>query len=374
MTRVAVIGCGVVGAAIAYELSQNSDVQVMVFDRQPPATAATGAALGVLMGVVSRKAKGRAWALRETSLRRYQQLLTELEELGHPVPVNRQGIVLLCFDAAEIPAWNSLIEIRHQQGWPLQLWSVETLAEHCPQVQTTDVVAAIHSPSDLQINPTALTWALVHAAQQRGATFDFTCPVNPLIAPSGLTEPAACREIQTSKGVIEVDWVVVAAGLGSTELSARWATARSALVAVDIRPVLGQAVRLSLPKPLGRADYQPVITGHDIHIVPLGGGDYWVGATVEFPDEAGIPIAIPDRLDEVLQGAIALCPELANATIVQQWSGLRPRPHDRPAPVIELLPGSANILLATGHYRNGVLLAPATAIAIRDYILAEKPS
>jgi glycine/D-amino acid oxidase-like deaminating enzyme len=128
---------------------------------------------------------------------------------------------------------------------------------------------------------------------------------------------------------------------------------------------------------LGNPDWQPVITGDDVHIVPckdfgsMGSMDYWVGATVEFP--TGKSAIVPDetRLNDVLQRAIAFCPDLAQATVVRKWSGLRPRPDEQSAPVLGPLPGYNNVLLATGHYRNGVLLAPATAIAIRDAIVGK---
>jgi glycine oxidase len=124
---------------------------------------------------------------------------------------------------------------------------------------------------------------------------------------------------------------------------------------------LGQAIRLRLGQPLGDPEFQPVITGNDIHLVPLGNQEYWVGATVEF-SPAGQPLP-PDaaQLEAVWQGAIGLCPELANATLLKTWFGLRPRPQNRPAPIVEPLADSTNVFLATGHYRNGVLLAPATA-------------
>jgi glycine/D-amino acid oxidase-like deaminating enzyme len=132
--------------------------------------------------------------------------------------------------------------------------------------------------------------------------------------------------------------------------------------------VLGQAVRLKLNAPLGDRSFQPVITGDDVHIVPLGSGEYWVGATVEFPGATGEVAADPKSLQQVMTGAIALCPALANATLLKTWSGLRPRPQNRPAPVVERLSGYENILLATGHYRNGVLLAPATAEKVKEAI------
>jgi len=128
---------------------------------------------------------------------------------------------------------------------------------------------------------------------------------------------------------------------------------------------------LSAEHPLGNSDFQPVITSNDVRIVPLGGGEYWIGTTVEFPKDNQEIVPETELLQSVHQQAIALCPQLATATVIKTWSGLRPRPTGRPAPVIGKLPGFDRILLATGHYRNGVLLAPATAYAIREIITSK---
>ena len=376
MQQVAIVGCGVVGATIAYELSQIPDLAVTVFDRQPPAQAATGAALGVLMGIISQKTKGRAWAMREASLRRYATLLPELEAaIGQAIPHNSQGIVLLRFadledadsNTRKPPDWRSLVETRQAQGWTLELWQRDRLQACCPQVVNSRVTGAVYSPQDAQIDPTALTLALVAAAQQNGATFRFDTGVKGLIG-----SESTCR-LELETGESAADWIVIAAGLGSALLS------QLSLQPIALQPVLGQAMRVRLAQPLGDPAFQPVITGEDIHIVPLGkpdlgdrdlgDRDYWIGATVEFA--AGLDSPLPDAaaLESVWQSAIALCPALADATILQTWSGLRPRPQNHPAPIVEPLAGYRTVLLATGHYRNGVLLAPATAQQILAMIL-----
>jgi glycine/D-amino acid oxidase-like deaminating enzyme len=360
MTHVVVVGCGVVGAAIAYELSQFPDLSITVLDRQPPAQAATGAALGVLMGVISQKVKGNAWRMRQSSIQRYETLIPELEAIAQqPIPHNRQGILMLCFDAEALPKWQQLAETRQSQGWQLEIWNQENLHSRCPQINLEKVLAAIYSPQDRQVDPTALTLALVKAAQKKGVTFHFDAQVLGLKSDStdGLQ---ACQQIETTARNFPADWVVVAAGLGSTLLT------QAGIQPADIRPVLGQAVQLQLENPLGDRTFQPVITGDDIHIVPLSNGQYWIGATVEFPNDAGEVSADSAQLEGVLEGAIALCPALAQAKTLKAWSGLRPRPYGRPAPIIEPLSGYTNVLLATGHYRNGVLLAPATAQAVCD--------
>jgi glycine oxidase len=381
MIRVAIIGCGIVGASIAFELSHYPELKVTVFDKQPPAQAATGAALGVLMGVISHKTKGRNWHFRETSLQRYETLIPELETMtGRKIPVNKQGILMLCGKGEDLSKWEKLRSIRSSQGWKLEIWDLDRVRSQCPHLAVNDnIIAAIYSPCDRQIDPTALTLALVDAAKINGVNFEFGVEVTGLMGeqdacsttnliPCGtgilpVLENGAKCQIQTSSNKLEFDRLIIAAGLGSSALTA------SLNQLVDIRPVLGQALHLRSPNPLENPDFAPVITCNDVHIVPLGNREYWVGATVEFPLNGEEIVQNSEMLDEVMARAIAIFPALAKATIIRQWSGLRPRPEKRPAPIIDRLLSNSNILIASGHYRNGVLLAPATAQTIREMIL-----
>ncbi|MBE7382620.1 MAG: FAD-binding oxidoreductase [Leptolyngbya sp. SIO1E4] len=358
MAQVVLVGCGVVGAAIAYELSQQADLTITVLDRQLPAQGATGAALGILMGIISQKVKGRNWRLREASIRRYQTLLPELAAIGQPVPHNRHGILSLCFEATELPRWKSLQEIRHRQGWPLELWSPQQVANACPHLAIDQVVAGIYSPQDLQIAPKALTHALVQAAQQRGVDFHFEAPV------TGFQRRAdQVVAVQTEQANYPADWTILTAGLGSSALT------HELEQSLPLIPVLGQGLRVRVPQELGVSDFQPVVNGQDIHLVPMGDREYAVAATVEFP-ETGITQPLPQAaaLESLWQGAIAYCPALAQAKILETWYGLRPRPQGQAAPVIKHLEGYTNVILATGHYRNGILLAPATAQLVKSFL------
>jgi glycine oxidase len=370
MTQVVIIGCGVVGAAIAYELSQVPDLQVAVLDRQSPAQASTKAALGVLMGVISHKTRGRAWQLRQASMQRYETLIPELETLtGHHIPFNRQGILMLCQEE-DLESWEKLIATRASQGFALEVWDAAKVKSDCPQINGNYLTFAIYSPQDRQVDPVSLTLALVEGAKRNGVSFYFDTQVEEHGFNLNSGDRIQQITISGAPSRLDVDWLVVSAGLGSLPSLPM----KSSPLGFDVIPVLGQAVHLQLDRPLGRRDFQPVITGNDIHIVPLNGGqqatEYWVGATVEFPPNGREIEAAPSLLDEVMQQAIAFCPDLAAADIINTWSGLRPRPEGRSAPIIDYLPGFSNILLATGHYRNGVLLAPATAQAIRKMILS----
>jgi glycine/D-amino acid oxidase-like deaminating enzyme len=384
MKQVVIIGCGIVGAMIAYELSQIPELQITVFDRvatpleyraatpleyrQLPAPGSTGAALGVLMGIISqKKPKSRAWRWRRDSMQRYETLIPELEaRTGRQIPYNRHGILKLCFDADEIPKWEKWIEIRQTQGLKLEWLTIDALQERYPQIESDRVatpaeyrlLGAVYSPNDRQVDPVALTQALVEAATATGVTFHFGAVVTGVKTSD--SSPQVCQSLETTVGEFSADGFVVAAGLGSMPLTAAFQKP------VTVKPVLGQALHLKLPA--SACLPQPVVTGEDIHIVPLSDGECWVGATVEFPDDAGEIVADPKQLQAVLEGAIAFCPMLSQAQVLRHWSGLRPRPEGQAAPIVGYLEGYSNVLLATGHYRNGVLLAPATAQEITQLL------
>ena len=364
MSKIVIIGCGVIGAAIAYELSLIKGLNITVIEKNAPASGSTGAALGVLMGAISHKKKGRAWRFRSASLKRYQTLIRELEaKTAMKIPVNHQGIFKLLFEGDNLDKWHQLKEFRAKEGWELELGDRNFVTQYCPYLINENIIGAVYSPQDGQINPVKLTEALVAAATFNGVEFKFGVKVKDFVTHTDTEELSTCKHLETTAGTIEVEQLIISAGLGSTSLT------KSLQQAILIRPVLGQAIKLKLDLPLGNPDFKPVITGNDIHLVPLDNKEYWLGATVEFPLETGESIADAKLLEEVWQGAIAFCPELKSATILETWSGKRPRPEGIAAPIIEKLAGYNNVLLATAHYRNGVLLAPATALEVAQIIL-----
>ena len=365
MSEIVIVGCGVVGAAIAYELSSIPALDITVVEKNTPASGSTGAALGVLMGIISHKKKGRAWRFRETSLQYYENLILELEaKTGLHIPVNRQGILKLLFAGDNLEKWYKLQEFRQNKGWNLEIGDRNYVAQHCPYLIHDDIVGAVYSPQDRQIHPVKLTQALVAAATANGAKFEFGVTVENFVVKSNSNGELFTKQIITNKGKIEVEQLIISAGLGSTPLT------KFLQRTIPIRPVLGQAIRFELDRTLGN-NFQPVITANDIHIVPLGDRQYWLGATVEFPSEIGESIADSKLLEQLMQDAIAFCPQLKNARIIQTWSGKRPRPEGIPAPIINNLSGYSNVLLATAHYRNGVLLAPATALEVKKILMGK---
>jgi glycine oxidase len=362
--RIGIIGCGVVGAAIAYRLSQIQELEVMVWDkRSPDQWEATGAALGVLMAILSPKLKGKHLQLRLQSLTLYESLIPELEALtGQTIPYNRKGILQLCFAEDSLERWQRTQRARAKQGFILDLWSCSQLIAAYPELTTASLegapaIGAIYSPDDRQLHPVTLTQVLIQGAQHHSAQFHWHCPIQSLE-----TSTHRVSHVTTQQGQFAVDGLIVAAGLGSTSFT------QALHHDLQLAPVLGQALQLELHTPLPHP--WPVVNGGDIHLVPLNDRELWVGATVELPDPQTLIAANPDplELETVLQRAIALYPPLKQAKTLRTWQGLRPRPCDRAAPVIETVPQFQNVILATGHYRNGVLLAPITAEKVATWI------
>lgn len=370
MVKVGVIGGGVVGAAIAHNLSKIPNIEIQVFEKNPPQQLeSTGAALGVLSAVMCSKLKGKHLKLLLESLRLHEALIPALiAQTGLNIPCNRNGILQVFFNTEDFERWHKTQEVRAKQGFVLEHWSQQGLTQRFPELTQARshltgarAVGAVYSPQDRQLDPIALTQALIQGAIQQGAQFHFNTTVSNFRTEASDGQQRVTH-LETEPEATALDWVIVSAGLGSEPLTQALAQP------IQIRPVLGQAVHLRCSKAM-RPD-SPVINGEDMHLVPLGEDELWVGATVEFPDGAPSVEADPLQLERLMEGAIALLPSLANAEILRTWQGLRPRPEERAAPVIGLLPGYQNVLIASGHYRNGVLLAPITAEKISAYLEA----
>ncbi|MEN9518455.1 MAG: hypothetical protein RLZZ381_1043, partial [Cyanobacteriota bacterium] len=244
MSKIVIIGCGIVGAAIAYELSLITGLDITVIDKYTPASGSTGAALGVLMGAISHKKKGRAWRLRSASLQRYQTLIPELEaKTGLSIPVNHQGIFKLLFAGDDLDNWRKLQEFRAAEGWTLEIGDRSFVAHHCPQIVNEQMIGAVYSPQDGQVNPVELTKALVEGARTNGVEFLFGVEVQDFVlgsagedcfAQSRLSrlvrgqgakksakqrdrdkEIATCSYLVTKSDRIEVEELIISAGLGS---------------------------------------------------------------------------------------------------------------------------------------------------------------
>ncbi|MBM5823196.1 MAG: FAD-dependent oxidoreductase [Cyanobacteria bacterium K_Offshore_surface_m2_011] len=371
-TSVIVVGGGIVGLACAW-FQQCRGHAVLLLDPAQAAAAAGApgegpersgslAALGVLMADSFHRDRGRAWELRQRSLELWSQWRHELDRRGHPIPY-RSGVLLLAADGDEEQRLGALGARKRALGLPLEPWDrrrLEQLEPGLPQ----PCLAGLHSGRDGQLDPGSALAALAADGRERGLTLRAEAAV--ALRPDG----GGWRVDLAGGGAERAAWVVLAAGTASGALlkAAAGVAARVDSGPWELEPVLGQALELELELDAPLPVHWPgVVVWRGVNLVPRpdleGGRRLWLGATLEPGRRAG-----PDQLRELRDLGGAAPEWLRQARVVRRWQGLRPRPVGRPAPLLEQpAPG---LLLAGGHYRNGILLAPASAAWVAGQIEA----
>jgi glycine oxidase len=346
---VAVIGAGVIGTAITYELVSRG-ASVTLLDCRGAGLGSTQAAAGMLVPYL--EGLGRPLLpLATTSLDLYDAFVDRVSrDAGIGVGYARSGSLQV------ITADQSLDELQHvaadarAAGVACELLDGEAAREAEPQL-SPDVSGALLMKSHGFVVTADLSGALAAAAIKHGAR---------------VKVPARAQRIEQQDGCVAVhldndaplraQHVVIAAGSWSGQIVIE------GVPALPVKPIRGQLLQLSSrAHPLNR-----IVWGPRCYVVPVSSGSILVGATVEDAgfDERTTVAAVRDLLDS----ACDLVPHLWQATFVGARVGLRPATADE-MPIIgrsQRLPG---LVYATGHYRNGVLLAPLTARAVADLVL-----
>ena len=345
-----------VGLAVAWLLCRQGHRVELIAPAEAdlsPGRSGSAAALGLLMAQVYRRSSGRGWRLRQHSQALWHSWRQELAQQGHPIPY-RPGLLQLAATAEDLEAQRRLVEQRQAQGLPLQL--VDRAALHAlePPLPAA-ALGGVLSPADGQLDPIA-TMAALRADAEAAGLQTRSAAVEHISR--GGDDEQRWRVHGHDGHTSSCRWLVVSAGLGSAALVQPLGHERPQ------EPVLGQALELQLPSGCGDPSTWPgSVSWGGINLVPRPEGSLWLGATVE-PGA----MADPGPLADLRQLGGHAPDWLRQAQVVEHWQGLRARPLGRPAPLLEQLePG---LLLASGHYRNGVLLAPASAAWVAEQIAA----
>lgn len=349
---VAIVGGGVIGASIAFELAAE-DLRIVVFDRQQPGQEASWAAAGMLSPAPDSPRDLPLAPLGREGLKLYPQFIAAIEEeSGKSASYARDGAIeILLAPHGEIDRDQKAAEYR-LLNLAAEAISLSAARER-EKSFTPDARAALWLPEEATVEPRLLMAALLAASQNRGVAIRSGCGVTNL-----LCEPNRCLGVIAGGEKIEAAHVVVAAGCFSGEI-ANGAAHLARLL--PTRPVRGQMLALrSETFRLNR-----VLRSERGYLVPRRDGRIVVGSTKE---EAGFEKRVTAAgIHKLLDAAIELCPALASTEVVETWSGLRPgTPDDLPI----LGPTDiAGLSIATGHYRNGILLAAITARLMREWIV-----
>ena len=346
---VIVVGAGVIGCTVAYELAR-AGARVLVLEPRSPGQGATRASAGVLCPYIEgHDVKLRDFGAR--SLGMYDDFVERLRaDSGHDIVYQRNGTFELAFteaDVARLTVQTGVLASQHVEF----AWVAASAFDNFEPKVSKQALAALLIPMHGFVGVTGLTLAAVAAAERRGA--EFKSDVGAIRIHS---LPGGRVGVQTAGSMWDADRVVLAAGSWSSRITVQDADA------IPVTPIRGQLVQLE-----ARAgDIRRVLWAPDGYLVPWPDGAVLVGATVE---DVGFDEGhTEDAIRQLRKAAARLVPSLADAPVTSVRTGLRPRgPDDLPMLGPSLaVPG---LFYATAHYRNGVLLAPLTVQLIRDLVL-----
>jgi glycine oxidase len=345
---VVVIGAGIIGCAVAFELVE-AGARVHVIDARTPGAGASQASAGVLAPYLEGHNSPVLRALGRRSLDLYPGFVERVVAAsGRPVEFERLGTLEVATNDDDRARLNRSAADRAAEGVETQWLEPALLADLEPELGA-HVIGGLRTPLHAAVHVPALTAALAAAATRRGAELQTG------VAASGLSAADDGVVVHTSDGVYRARHVVMAAGSWAPGLAPPGSSP------LPVRPIRGQLLHLSTsPRTL-----RHVVWGAEVYLVPWRDGTVFVGATSEDVgfDERSTASGVASLLD----AAIALVPALAGATFLEARRGLRPAsPDDLPfVGHSAVLPG---LVYACGHYRNGALLAPLTAALVAGLI------
>ncbi|HEY8297366.1 MAG TPA: glycine oxidase ThiO [Candidatus Baltobacteraceae bacterium] len=346
---VAIIGAGLIGLSIAFELTQRG-AAVRVYDTREPAKAASWAGAGMLAPWTEAIADAPLQALCEESLGRYPEFVERVRAASGVDPHLRlEGIASAAFSSADLRGLEErALELR-AAGRDCEIYDREgTLA--LEPILGKHVRGSLLVRGEGEIDNRRLGRALAAACTAGGA-----------IVRTGLQSVAVEADgrrvlgVRSDEGFAPAGAVINAAGAWASQI-----TGVPAACTPPVRPVKGQMLALAIPRGLvGRAIWVP-----GGYLVPREDGRLLVGATVE---ERGFDTRVTAQaIHDLLHAAVAAAPALGDFAVSEMWAGLRPgSPDGRPFIGPTALAG---YFLAVGHYRNGILLAPATAARLADIV------
>lgn len=342
---VVIVGAGAVGCALAWELAGRGQ-RVMMLDRSGAGEEASAAAAGLLSPQSDLRSPSPFFDLALRSLCLYPEWVGVLEEeSGERVGYRRTGLLRCALSDQEAEGHRAYLWQR-ERGLPIEWWDAVAVAERVGPRLTSEVTSGVFFPNEGVVDPRRLTRALAEAARRRGVEIRTRTEVRRF-----WIEGNRCRGVETEAGRLDAGSVVDAAGA--------WAGFdRELPFPVPVEPVRGQIVELEL---LSDAPAS-VIHGEAVYLVPRSDGHLLVGSTLE---RVGFRKEVTaGAVQTLIAQAARLMPEISEARFVTAWAGLRPATPDA-LPVLGGC-GIEGLFFATGHYRNGILLAPLTARLLAD--------
>ena len=348
-----IAGGGIIGASIALELA-SAGLKVAVFDTQKPGREASWASAGMISPSPESPAMASLLPLSLASVRLYPEFIGPVEELsGQSVGYRKDGALDIAFTEEEARGLSEMLPQHRASGLRAELVNLQQARELQPLL-SSEVCSAIHRPDEASLDNRLFTEATLEAARRKGVE---------IFSGNGAKglwfEGSTCAGLQLETGYVAARWTVIAAGCFSARIE-------GAAPYAPVIPAKGQMMALRCNAVRLQRD---LWLGHN-YLVPRNDGRIIAGATVEYEGFDRSVTAAGSR--QILNAALSLLPGLDKARIEETWAGLRP---DSPDHLPILGPTDRNgLLIATGHFRSGILLTPITARLVREWITSQKVS
>lgn len=346
---VVITGGGVIGLTIARALAQRGVRDVCLIERAALGTEASFAAAGMLLPQVEAATEDDFFTLACSSRDLYPAFAAALQnETGIDVELDTTGTLYLALNDRDLEEIEKAFDAQSRAGLAVELLSATDARALEPCISDA-ARAALLFPKDIQVENRRLLNALANSVSNLGVTVMTETNVESLII-----ERNRVTGVQTNRGPVNCAKVVIAAGTWSGFI-------RHTYVAIE--PVRGQMVCL---------EASPSLTRHILfsprgYLVPRRDGRLLAGSTSE---HAGFARSVTaGGISSILQHAHEISPAVAKLTVIDTWAGLRPRSPDG-LPVLGPCVEIDGLFYATGHYRNGILLAPITGELISEAIVA----
>ena len=345
MDPAAIIVAGApIGLGIGFELAQRG-TSTTIFEKGKAGRGTSYQAAGMLAPDAEIEFEERQlYELNRESLRRWPDFADRVEAAsGQSVDYRDEGTLIVADDRDAAEALERLYEFQREQGLNVEWLTGEEAREIEPFV-APGLSAAVFSPSDHQVDNRRLVDALRGAFEAEGGSLHEDTPVEAVVPDP--ESPA----VRTAEGTrVTGDRIVVAAGVWSRELEGLEPEAMP-----PVRPVKGQMIQMRRKRPF---DLQHVVRGPEAYLAPKSNGRIVMGATSE---EMGFDTTVTaGGLYDLLEGGWEVVPGIRDLPVEETWAGLRPASRDH-APLLGST-AAPGIVMATGHYRHGILLTPITA-------------
>jgi glycine oxidase len=346
---VVIIGGGIIGCSIAFSLAK-AGVRPLVLEKTAVAAEASSGGAGLLSTQAHTDEPGPLFDLKLASRNLYPGLADELRErTDMDIEYRQLGHVVPTFSEAEAAAVRARVTWQAARGLPAQ-WLTPSETRELEPGLPEGVRGAGWFSEDHHINSTTMTQALAGATIKLGGQVGVERAVTDLVRDGN-----RITGVRIAAGTISAGNVVLAAGAWSGEFGA------AAGISVPVFPAKGQIVVARLPQPaLRHVVYQ------ETYVIPRAAGEHIIGSTVEY---VGFDKRVTvEAIAGLLGDATRLAPALREAEMVTSYGCLRPASADG-LPLLGRMGERPGLVVATGHFRNGILLAPITGTLIAELIV-----